>query len=420
MYLQNAGFLLPILVQYKMKKTVLILTAVILNAIAIAAIWFITTFLINDSSDAGITTDGPVQDSTLVHLAFVGDLMCHEPQFIQAQQGNGDYDFDPPFRWVKNALETPDWTVGNLETVFRGTELDRHYSGYPNFNTPDSYASTLKKIGFDAVFTANNHSLDGGVEGLERTLTVLEGYQLPAIGTSYEGTSKTYSFELKGIKFAMLGYTNISNFAIYDKVKQHLSWADTTKIREDIEQVRAEGAEVVIVNFHFGAEFQREPDEKQKALVRYAIAQGADIIVGEHPHVLQPIRKFKASEKAVLDTGIVAFSLGNFYAYQLDRYTNAGMILNVKLRKDATTGKIRIEEDYGIPTFLARAVKDGKRRYLLLPASLAMQRHLPRKLQKPMPEVLNELDTGQLDKMERSYVDTQELMRAYYEDFELY
>ena len=403
-----------------MKKAFLILIAILLNFAASLLVLFIIDFEIHREENEVVTSES-AKDSSMLHLAFVGDLMCHEPQFQSAEKADGSYDFYPPFRVIQPFLSEPDMTFGNLETVFKGTELGRKYAGYPTFNTPDAYANALVKAGFDALFTANNHSLDGGMTGIKRTISVLAENGLPNIGTFVEAsdTATVQIYDLKGIKFSTLAYTEISNGSLSESNQYMLNRIDTARIREDITRCRSKGVEIIVVNFHFGTEYEREPNDYQKQIVRHAINCGADIIVGQHPHVLQPIQLFRGSENCTLDTGIVAFSLGNFFAHQMGRFTNSGLILNVKLKKDLASGKIRMEEYFSIPTYTATYQEKSKNQYLIVHSSLAMQRLLPKRLRRKIPLEAQLLSESQFEKMEQSFADTEQLLSGSNEKIEV-
>ncbi len=397
-----------------MKKLLLILLAILLNAFALLLLLFVVDFEINKKVEAEEKAEESAQSNRL-KLAFVGDLMCHEPQFANAKKADGTYDFQPAFRLVAPFIKQADMAFGNLETVFQGTELGREYVGFPTFNTPDSYANALANTGFDLLFTANNHAWDGRAKGVSRTLKVLAENGLQHTGTFTEIAQKNtiQIYDLKSIKFSVLAYTEISNGMPLAEERFMLNFIDTAQIRKDIRLCRAKGAEIIILNFHFGTEYERIPNEQQKEIVRFAIECGADIIVGQHPHVLQPVQRFVGSEKSQLDTGLVAFSLGNFFSHQLSRYSNAGLILNIELEKNQETGKIKLINYDGIPTYTVIYNEKGRKKHLILNSSLAMQRVLPKRLRGELPKELDFLTENQFNTMEQSFSDTDSLFGTF-------
>jgi poly-gamma-glutamate synthesis protein (capsule biosynthesis protein) len=397
-----------------MKKILLIFIAILLNAFALLLLLFIVDFEINQEDEVKVEAEEVTQSNRL-KLSFVGDLMCHEPQFANAKETDGKYDFRPAFRLVSPFIKQADMAFGNLETVFQGTKFGRSYAGYPTFNTPDSYANSLANVGFDLLFTANNHAWDGRAKGISRTLDVLAENGLQHTGTFTDKAQKNtiQIYDLKNIKFSVLAYTEQSNGAPSANERFMLNFIDTAQIRRDIESCRAKGTEIIILNFHFGTEYQRIPNEKQKEAVRFAIECGVDIIVGQHPHVLQPVQRFVGSKKSQLDTGLVAFSLGNFFSHQLGRYSNAGLILNVELEKNVETGKIQLVNYDGIPTYTVIYSENNSNKHLILNSSLAMQRVLPKRLRGKLPKELNLLSENQFKNMEESFSDTDSLLGAY-------
>ncbi len=385
-----------------------------MNAFALLLLLFVVDFEINKKSDVRERAEEIAQSKRL-KLSFVGDLMCHEPQFTNAKQADGSYDFQHAFRLVAPFIKDADMAFGNLETVFQGAELGREYAGFPTFNTPDSYANALVNAGFDLLFTANNHAWDGRAKGASRTLEVLAENGLQHTGTFTDESQKNtiQIYDLKNIRFSVLAYTEQSNGMPLESERFMLNFIDTAQIRNDIELCRAKGAEIIILNFHFGTEHERIPNEQQKDIVRFAIECGADIIVGQHPHVLQPVQRFVGSEKSQLDTGLVAFSLGNFFSHQLSRYSNAGLILNIELEKNQETGKVELVNYDGIPTYTVIYNEKGRNRHLILNASLAMQRVLPKRLRGELPKELDLLSESQFKKMEQSFSDTDSLFGAF-------
>lgn len=394
-----------------MKKLFLFLIALVLNVLALLLVGFIIYHHLSKETHEQAEAS---PNSEELHLAFVGDLMCHKANYEVAKQADGSYDFRPAFRVVKPYIADADIAFGNLETVFSGTEKGRQYAGYPTFNTPDAYAEALADAGFDHLFMANNHAWDGRSTGLKRTLEVLNDYRLTGIGAYTTPTEKAEvkPFDIKGIKFSVLAYTQHSNGKVPERLRYMLNFIDTAQIRKDIEQQRAKGAELIIVNFHFGEEYKRTPNDYQLEIVRQAINYGADIIVGEHPHVLQPIQLYKTSSEATLDTGVVAFSMGNFYSHQMGTYTNSGIILNIKLKKDKTTGKIQLSHHFAIPTFIAQYQENEQTELLIVHSSLSLQRLLPKRLRKELPTETKLLSEKQYQNMERAFSDAEKLLSA--------
>ncbi len=307
--------------------------------------------------------------SVTITISVVGDLMCHSPQFEYAKKGIDSFDFGPVYRNVKKYLESSDFTFGNLETVTAGKESGG-YSGYPFFNTPASYITALKDVGFDLLVTANNHSLDRSEKGILKTISEINSRNLKYVGTykSQRDRDSIRIFNLKGIKIAILAYSYGTNGNPIPKGKNYLiNLIDFELIRRDIQSAKASGTELVLVHFHFGEEYQREPVQFQKEVVNKTIELGTDIIIGGHPHVLQPVNFFKTNN-AKLDSGFVAYSMGNFFSNQQDRYKDAGMILTLKIKRDYLKNKFEISEVNYLPTWVFKGKTSIGNEYVIMPS----------------------------------------------------
>ena len=282
-------------------------------------------------------------DSTVtISIAAVGDLMCHETQYLYAQVDSNSYDFRPVFEPVEPILNAADISIGNIETVFAGR--DRTISGYPKFNTPDEFLDALSYAGFDVLVTANNHAYVMGTEGVLRTISEVRKRKMLPLGTylSEKESDSLNIIDAKGVKIAMLAYTFTTNIGKPGPEESYLiNYIRKDKIREDILKARFSTSDLVLVYFHFGHEYLREPTEWQIEVVNTAISAGADIILGCHPHVVQKVSLFK-TKNAALDTGIVAYSLGNFVSNQRWRYSDGGVILKLNLEKNFTTGQMKM------------------------------------------------------------------------------
>jgi poly-gamma-glutamate capsule biosynthesis protein CapA/YwtB (metallophosphatase superfamily) len=310
-------------------------------------------------------------DSTAeISLSFVGDLMCHLPQTKNAKKTDGSYNFNKSFEYVKKYLSESDITMGNLETTLAGT--GKPYAGYPAFNSPDEYVAALKEAGFDFLVTANNHSMDTGEDGLQRTIEVIKKNKLPYAGTyaSQADHDSVRIITIKGVKLAILNYTYGTNGS-YPKAdhKYMLNVVDSAAITNEIKKAKQLGSDVVLVFYHFGNENAAEPVQSQKDAVRYAWQAGANLIIGAHPHVVGPT-KYIEPYKGNTDSVFIAYSLGNFISNQYWRYTDAGVILNLKVKKNFTTNKVSVTNASMLPTWVYRAEKPSMKQHIILPAQL--------------------------------------------------
>lgn len=314
-------------------------------------------------------------DSTVSFtVVSVGDLMCHSPQFKYAKIVADSFNFVPCYEEVLPLLQDADLTFGNLETTLTGAAAG--YSGYPAFNAPDDYAAALKVAGFDLLSTTNNHSLDRGEKGVLRTLEVLDGLGIGHIGTysSEADRDSLRIIDLKGTKLAFLAYTYGMNGRVEPAGKSYLvNEIDSLQMKAEVARARAEGADLVIVYYHFGNENERLPNAFQKRVVQETIDAGADVILGGHPHVLQPMEYYKAADSATLDSGFVAWSLGNFLSNQYWRYTDAGVILELEFTRNYTRNTIEISDVNFTPTWTYRGKDPGKKLHVVFPAELGLE-----------------------------------------------
>lgn len=290
-------------------------------------------------------------------INFVGDLMVHntiaQAAYIPAA---ASYDFTGMFEAVAPYLQEG-YTIGNLETPVAGDHLG--FPGYPRFNAPVALLSALQSAGFDMLLTANNHSLDQGQAGLLATLQNLAIFNLAAQGTfaAPEEAWKVKVYELNGIRVAFLTYTYGTNGIPIPRGHEYLiNLIEPVKMKSDIQQARESGVDFVIVMLHFGKEYHQQPAAEQRELVAQLRQWGASLVVGSHPHVVQPVEGDH--------NFLVAYSLGNFLADQRRAGTDRGAILQVILEKNITIGENRIVKATFYPTRIQRGLQQqGARRF---------------------------------------------------------
>ena len=309
------------------------------------------------TQQASVQEEAVLDEITLetkrISLLSVGDIMMHVYQLRRGYDGTS-FDFSDAFRYVAPIIQAGDLAVGNLETTFGGEGTHRvknektafkGYSGYPTFNTPDILAKNIKDAGFDLVSTANNHSLDTGTKGLLRTLEILNQNQIAYIGTHGSQTDADIikTVEVDGIELAMISYTyGMNGFTLKedeDYMVNHLNMYDKNYVNEMLEKValaKKTTDGLVVVMLHYGNEYKAFPDENyQKPIVNQLFEAGADIILGGHPHVLQPLAMREiVEEDGTTRVGVVIYSLGNFISSQrnvdgLGPHKDIGLIFEV-------------------------------------------------------------------------------------------
>nr|WP_275444538.1 CapA family protein [Paenibacillus sp. ACRRX] len=325
--------------------------------------------------DKSSTSTYPSAESANQHdqqlkLLAVGDIMMHSPQFpAYYNRKTGGYSFNSYFDLVKPYITQADLAWANLETPLLGGE--REYTGYPRFNAPAELADALRYAGFDIVTNANNHSLDRSERGVLKTLEVLKQRQFITKGTfasKWESEQPTV-IEKNGIKLGILAYTYGTNGISLPKDKPYMvALIDEDKIIKDIRLARQAGADVIAIALHFGNEYEPDPNQQQIKLARKLVAAGADIILGSHPHVLQPYERVTvhAADGHKRD-GIIMYSMGNFVSNQRGEGKDIGVMLQLTIKKRGADGTIQILDTEVHPTWVYRAGTKSKRTYKIVP-----------------------------------------------------
>ena len=262
-------------------------------------------------------------------LSAIGDIMCHNTQYIDAYNADTDtYDFSYVFENISLYTKTADICIGNLETTFAGSDVG--YSSYPTFNTPDELAYELKDIGVDVLSTAGNHALDKGFDGLSRTIDVLNDADISHLGTykSKEEQDKTLIKYVKGLKIAFVNYTYGTNGIPVPSDKQFcVNLIDENLMKEQIDRAKQEEPDIIIACMHWGTEYKTTQNSTQEDLADFLFKNGVDIILGTHPHVLEPMEKRTVTlDDGTTKDGFVIYSLGNFIADQNAEYTRTQLI----------------------------------------------------------------------------------------------
>lgn len=270
-------------------------------------------------------------------LLFVGDAMAHGPQLRAALQPDGTYDFTPCFDALRTEIGGADYAVVNLETPVSGG----NYSGYPMFNAPDSYVDALRDAGFDLFLTANNHTLDRGDAGLKKTIHLLDSLGLDHLGTYVNATERSRRLpmiaEVKGYRVGMLNYTYGTN-GLKAKGDVVVDYIDRDVIAQDVKALRNAGAEIIIANMHWGEEYHLQPVASEKSMADYLTSLGVDVIMGSHPHVVQPV---ETRTNPITGTPVqVIYSLGNFISNQQDTNSRGGLMVKLRLRRHG--GKVTV------------------------------------------------------------------------------
>uniref|UniRef100_UPI0040286FCD CapA family protein n=1 Tax=Faecousia sp. TaxID=2952921 RepID=UPI0040286FCD len=340
------------------------------------------------------TEEAPQLVSTATVLS-TGDILMHGKVINSGKQDDGSYNFDSIFQYVKSYAQAADFSVANLETTLCGTDNGYAYAGNPKFNCPDAIVDSLKGAGFDMLLTANNHADDTSLVGYKRTLNVVRGKGLDTLGTYLSADEQKWTIEeVNGIKIGMVCYTysdgfsqngypllnynevgenGILNYFTYDKLPEFY-----TQLQGYLDEMKAAGAEATVVYLHWGEEYKWKtgegPNANQTAMAQKLCDMGVDVIVGGHPHVVQPVDLLTSGTDAEHKT-IVLYSMGNAVSNQRKEemqqseptgHTEDGVLFCVTFAK-YSDGSVFVDSAELIPTWVNMHANSGSTEYNILP-----------------------------------------------------
>lgn len=328
-------------------------------------------------------------ETARAQLLVTGDLMLHIPILTSVRSG-GEYDFDEVFQYVAPYVSRADYAVVNLETTLSGTD-GKEYTGYPKFNSPDSIVQDAGSAGFDMMLTANNHCNDYGTFGLKRTLETVRGGGLAALGTVASTDEPDYLVQdVNGIKIGMVCYSygqidndpdrpamnglptdsnaaGLINAFDYDKLDAFYEEM-TTRIAD----MRAEGAEAIVLYIHWGDEYSTSVNDKQRAMAQKLCDLGVDVIAGSHPHVVQEMELLTSTTDENHKT-VCLYSMGNFLSNQratnvsvTTGHTEDSLLLGLTFVK-YSDGNVYLEGVTVQPTWVLLEGSGSSRTYRILP-----------------------------------------------------
>lgn len=341
------------------------------------------------TTTAPTTTEPPTpQIESLVTIRSAGDVLIHIPIYQNAKQSDGSYNFDHIFTYSESLIESSDYFVANLETTLGGTD-GRSYSGFPRFNSPDSIVTSLKNAGVDCLLTANNHCYDTNGSGLLRTLDVVDKAGLDHTGTRKNEDEKQYFVKnISGISFGFACYTyetpttqgrKALNGLVVDTATAPLvnSFNPNSldsfyeEIKENLAKMKKQGAEVTVVYIHWGEEYQLTQNAKQQEIAQALCDMGVDVIIGGHPHVVQPIDLLTSTDGK--HKTVCVYSLGNFVSNQRRNlmglktgHTEDGLIFEMTFSK-YSDGTVVFESIDAIPTWVHLYSENGKKVHSIVP-----------------------------------------------------
>lgn len=262
-------------------------------------------------------------------LVFVGDAMQHQGQLDAARTGRNQYNYDQYFSAIEPIVSVADYAVVNLETPVSAPP----HSGYPCFNAPPEFVDALAHAGFDMFLTANNHTLDRGAKGLRNTIACLDERGLQHIGTYPDTDVREEALPkvvtVNGFRIGFLNYTYGTN-GIEPRDGVVVDYIDRDRIRQDVDSARAAGAELICLCIHWGDEYKLLPNASQRKMADYLESLGVDMIIGSHPHVIQPM-ELRPNKYFPEKNVLLVYSLGNFVSNMKTADTRGGAMVHVKL-----------------------------------------------------------------------------------------
>ncbi len=292
----------------------------------------------------------------------MGDVMGHDSQIKSARIGTSEqFDYHSCFKHIHEDIKSADIAIANLEVTLAGPP----HKGYPAFSSPDTLVDALKEAGIDALVMANNHCVDRRKKGLNRTCDVLDIKGMPRTGVFKDSLDRVKNnpliIEKNGFRLAILNYTYGTN-GIRVQHPNIVNQIDTTVIAQDIKIAKTLGVDELIVCMHWGWEYHTLPNPEQKKLALWLKSKGINMVIGSHPHVLQPMELKDDDSRPKL----VAYSMGNFISNQRPAPRDGSALLFVELEKKGEEVRI-VKADYQL-TWVYTPIKANKKHFYILPA----------------------------------------------------
>lgn len=289
------------------------------------------------------TKEADQTQPTEAKLFVGGDIVFHpitySPEYEKVVE---PYDFTYMFRRLSNYTEKADFSTITFETV---CDPDKDYNGFPLFNTPPQSITDIHEAGFDAFSTATNHCLDAGFKGMKKTLEKMDDVGVKHFGTKRSADQSILITDVKGIKIAFLNYADAYNGldeALTSEQRKLISPLEIDKVCKDIKKARDLGADIVAVYPHWGIEYQTLPNETQIAWAHKMAKSGADLILGSHPHVMQPPEWVENNGHKTY----IVYSLGNAMSNQREKFlgtidTEIGAFADITLEKNKDGARVK-------------------------------------------------------------------------------
>jgi poly-gamma-glutamate capsule biosynthesis protein CapA/YwtB (metallophosphatase superfamily) len=307
----------------------------------------------------------PASDSNRISLLFIGDIMGHDEQIWSAEdRQTHTYSYDDVFQYIKKDISEADISIANLEVTLASPP----YEGYPRFSSPASLAAACKSAGIDCFVTANNHSADQGKKGIDGTISRLDSLGILHTGTFADQKSRDTLYPLilekKGKRFALLNYTFSTN-GITVPAPCIVNMLDKELIVRDIARAKAKNPDAIILFLHWGNEYDTIPSKNQTELADFFLDQGADLIIGSHPHVLQRMEWIRGD--SVRKERPVFYSLGNFVSNQRRPRTDGGAMVRVEMAP--RNGSFSVTDAGYYLTWVYTPIINYRKKFYVLPCT---------------------------------------------------
>lgn len=318
-----------------MRKVIRFISYIVVLAGIMYGIFFLDISFITDLGNSSRSARVRVEKTeTSLSLAMVGDALIHNAVYVDAYSNNV-YDFKPMLSEMKPIISSFDLAYYNQETILGGTEIG--VSTYPRFNSPYEVGDAFLDAGFNLVSLANNHTLDRGEAALNNSCNYWKDKDAYVAGSycSYEDRNSIKIMEKNGIKYALLSYTTTTNgLNIPNNKTYYVNRYDKETVKNDIEKYR-DKVDLLMVAMHWGEEYTHSPVSEQREIANYLASLGVDIIIGAHPHVVEPIE--------MIDNTLVIYSLGNFISAQRGIEKLTGLMVSLDVKKNLKDNTISFE-----------------------------------------------------------------------------
>ena len=285
------------------------------------------------ASELPLTQDNDDDKVVDINIMMIGDVLVHKPIYKSGIQSDGSLNYDHLFKNIQDDINASDIKIVNQETILGG--MDMGFSSYPCFNSPQEIGDAEVKVGFNTILHATNHALDKGLPGIENTLnfwhTKYPNINVLGLNETEEDVDKIYVYQQDGFKIAILNYTFSTNGIPLPKKKPYaVNMLSVDRVTKDIKKAK-EVADMVVVCPHWGTEYTYTPDSLQKKYTELFSTLGVDLVIGTHPHVLEPVEVIKNSEGHNM---LVYYSLGNFVSCQTEMPRMIGGMAEITLEHD--------------------------------------------------------------------------------------